>query len=83
MLKSGDTIPRTPPDRPVNVSRVVPMRDAVQQVNAEYQQKLAGTVWRYYEMIDALYPDAGGISEVKQPNDAPWGPKNSSTRRPW
>ena len=73
MLK-GDAIPRTPPDRPVNASRVVPMRDAVQQMNAEYQLKLRGIVWQYYEMIDVLYPDTG-ISEVKQPNDRRGVPK--------
>jgi len=75
MLSQGDVIPRNPPDRPVNLSRVVPMRDAVKKINAEYQAKLQGTVWQYYEMIDVLYPTATGLSEVKRPDDSSWSPK--------
>jgi hypothetical protein len=75
MLSTGDTIPRTPPDRPVHASRVTPIRVAVQQKNAEYQARLAGSPWRYYEMIDVLYPTADGISEVKLPNNRSWQPK--------
>ena len=67
MLSKGDAIPRNPPDRPVNLSRVVPMREAVKKMNADYQSKLRGTVWQYYEMIDVMYPTAAGISEVKKP----------------
>jgi hypothetical protein len=75
MISKGDAIPRTPPDRPVNLSRVVPMREAVKAINAEYQAKLRGTVWQYYEMIDVMYPTATGISEVKKPDNTSWNPK--------
>jgi hypothetical protein len=75
MLSQGDVIPRNPPDRPVNCSRVAPIRQAVQRANAQYQAKLRGTVWQYYEMIDVLYPDPNGISEVLNTNDAHWEPK--------
>lgn len=75
MLSKGDAIPRNPPDRPVNLSRIVPMRDAVKTINAEYQSKLQGTVWQYYEMIDVMYPTATGISEVKKPDNTSWDPK--------
>jgi len=75
MISQGDVLPRTPPDRPVNLSRIVPMRDAVKAINAEYQSKLQQTVWRYYELIDVLYPTTGGISEVKKPDNTSWNPK--------
>jgi len=51
------------------------MREAVKTINAEYQSKLRGTVWQYYEMIDVMYPTAAGTSEVRKPNDASWNPK--------
>jgi hypothetical protein len=51
------------------------MRDAVKKMNAEYQSKLQGTVWQYYEMIDVMYPTATGISEVKKPDNTSWDPK--------
>ena len=75
MLSKGDAMPRNPPDTPVNLSRVVPMREAVKRINAEYQSKLQGTVWQYYEMIDVVYPAATGISEVKKPDNTSWDPK--------
>jgi hypothetical protein len=75
MISTGDVLPRTPADRPVNLSRVAPIRDAVQAINTEYQSKLHGTVWQYYELIDALYPTTGGISEVRKPDNTSWNPK--------
>ena len=75
MLSAGDVIPRTPPDRPVPASRVIPIRGAVQRMNAEYQAKLKGSVWQYYEMIDVLYPDPNGMSEVLKSNDKHFSPK--------
>ncbi len=75
MIGKGDVLPRTPADRPVNLSRIVPGRDAVKAINAEYQSKLRGTVWQYYELIDVLYPTTGGISEVRKPDNTSWNPK--------
>jgi hypothetical protein len=75
MISTGDVLPRTPADRPVNLSRVAPIRAAVKAINAEYQAKLQGTVWQYYELIDALYATTGGISEVKKPDNTSWNPK--------
>ena len=75
MLSKGDVIPRNPPDRPVNCSRVTPIREAVQRANAKYQARLRGTVWQYYEMIDVLYPDPNGFSEVLNTVNGHWEPK--------
>jgi hypothetical protein len=36
-----------------NISRQVPISPAVQEVNAEWRKALEGTVWFYYQMIDA------------------------------
>lgn len=74
-LNKGDVIPRTPPDRPVDCSRVTPIREAVKRANAQYQAKLRGTVWQYYEMIDVLYPDPNGFSEVLNTDNSHWDPK--------
>jgi hypothetical protein len=75
MLSKGDTIPRSPADAPVNCSRVSPIREEVQAVNREYREKLKGTVWQHYEMIDVLYPDPKGISQVLNTDDTSWNPK--------
>lgn len=74
-LNKGDVIPRNPPDRPVNCSRVTPIRAEVKRANTTYQAKLRGTVWQYYEMIDVLYPDPNGISEVLNTDNSHWSPK--------
>ena len=75
MLSKGDVIPRNPPDRPVGCSRVTPIREEVKRANERYQAKLRGTVWQYYEMIDVLYPDPDGISEVLNTDNSHWSPK--------
>ncbi len=74
-LNEGDAIPRNPPDRPVNCSRVGPIREAVARANARYQARLRGTAWQHYEMVDVLYPAPNGLSEVLNTNDSHWNPK--------
>jgi hypothetical protein len=54
-LKDGDPLPRS---RPItNVVRQVPIPDAVQEVNAEWRDKLRGSVWFYYQMIGTQNPN--------------------------
>lgn len=54
-LPDGMHLPRV---RPItNIVRQVPIPDEVQEVNAEWREKLRGTVWFYYQMIGAQNPN--------------------------
>ncbi|MBL4707448.1 MAG: hypothetical protein JKY48_03295, partial [Flavobacteriales bacterium] len=69
-LDSGDIFPQ-PNRRPVNCSRVTSIPEDVKKINKEFQARLAGTPWEYYEMVNAIYPDPDpntGIFELLKPN---------------
>lgn len=52
------TLPANPV--PVNVSRITPIPDYIQQLNAEYQSLLAGSVWANYQLVGVVNPALGG-----------------------
>lgn len=70
-IEEGQEFPAKKDRAPVNCSRVTDIPKDVQKINKEFQAKLAGTPWQYYEMIDALYPDTNGIYELLRSNDKP------------
>ena len=49
----GDALPPVDERRAINVSRVDPIPDAVQEVNREYRVKLKDSVLRYYQLVGA------------------------------
>ncbi len=67
-LDSGDTLPDKEDRRVVNCSRVFDIQDDVQKLNKEFQERLKGTPWQYYEMIDAQYPDSLGFYQLRTPS---------------
>ena len=51
LVKDGETLPLDPPI--TNVVRQAPIPDDVQETNAAWREKLAGSVFFYYQMIGA------------------------------
>lgn len=49
-------IPWNNTNTPNDICQVTPIPSNVQQVNQTWQQKLSGTVWQYYEMVNTLNP---------------------------
>lgn len=60
----GKPLPSNPP---VNVCRITPIPQAVAALNQSYQQKLAGTPWQYYQMVNTLNPDPSGPCAITVP----------------
>jgi hypothetical protein len=61
-LAAGKPLPANPP---VGVSRISPgIPPEVQAINAQYQSKLAPSVWQYYQMIQVQFPDPGSAIKV-------------------
>jgi len=74
-LDSGDTLPKKEDRRRVNCSRVFDIPDDVQNLNKAYQERLKGTPWQHYEMIDVQYPDSLGLYQVQKPDGEQHNPR--------
>lgn len=74
-LDSGDTLPIKEDRRVVNCSRVFDIPYDVKKLNKVYQERLKGTPWQYYEMIDAQYPDSLGLYQLREPNKTEHNPR--------
>jgi len=56
-IESGSPLPSNPP---VMVSRTDSILSEIETINLQYNQKLNGTVWQYYQMVGTVNPPTEG-----------------------
>ena len=58
-VEAGSPLPSNPP---VMVSRTDSILSEIETINLQYNQKLQGTVWQYYQMVGTVNPPTNGHS---------------------